>query len=278
MMNNTSFYKDEYIVSFDTNKTWIERNDGSIVFCKKTCKKELNNYKKMTKLILNKRVKINNKKYIIKTPGIIKWDSFNEILYLEYCNGENLEFLLRNKKTHKKGVTIINCLLNFFIENRIYWADFAPRNIILNKDNIYIVDFEKGIRNKINLRNYLRINVLEEYCLFLLKNERLYNINDILLQKNERNIKYKINNIKDKRYLNIAKQLGFKDIIDKKEYLFLLHMILKIEEPQLINGKFYFPGVEFDKIFVKNEKEKALKIYSKKIVGLIKEYNGKTIS
>ena len=118
MINNTNYYNNEFIVSFDPNKVWIEKRENINIFCKKTT---IKNIKKITKLINNKELKIDNKKYKIKIPKIIKWDYTNKILYTNYCNGKNLEFILRNKKTHKKGVIILNTLLKFFISNKILW-------------------------------------------------------------------------------------------------------------------------------------------------------------
>lgn len=273
MIYNTNFFNNEYIVSFDPDKTWIEKKQDLIIFCKKTNIYELKNIKKINKIILNRKIKISDKIYNIRTPEIIKWDKDNKILYLKYCNGNNLEFILRNKKTHKKGVLILNTILNFFIENNIFWRDFAPRNIIIEENTIYIVDFEKGFKKAKNYREYLRFNVLEEYCLFLTEKERIYNINDILLQPKEKNIKYKFENIKDKRYVYIAKELGCQDAINKSQYISILKMLIKIEQPKLINNVFCFPGVELDKIFRDYKKEKALKIYSKKILQLFEEKN-----
>ena len=144
-------------------------------------------------------------------------------------------------------------------------------NIIIKNNIIYIVDFEKGIKKKINYKEYLRFNVLEEYSLFLLKNERIFRIDDILLELQEKKYKYKLKNIKDKRYVYIAKELGYKNTIYKSDYLYILNEILKIEEPSLKNKQFVFPGVELDKIFINNKKEDALKIYSKKIVELMEK-------
>lgn len=271
MICNTNFYNNECIVSFDPDKVWIEKNNNVDVFCKKTNKTEIKNINKITKLLNKKEITINNKIYTIKIPEIIKWDSKNKILYSRYCNGDNLEFYLRNEKTHKKGVIILNALLKYFISNKIFWIDFAPRNIIIKNNIIYIVDFEKGINRKINYKEYLRFNVLEEYSLFLLNNERIFKIDDVLLEKHEINLKYKLKNIKDKRYVYIANKLGYKNIIYKSDYIYILNKILKIEEPSLINKQFVFPGVELDKIFINNKKEEALKMYSKKIVELIEK-------
>ena len=162
MINKPNFYNKEFIVSFDQNKVWIENSNNINIFCKKTTKEEIKNIKKITKLLNNKKITINKKDYIFKIPEIIKWDNKKQILYSQYCDGTNLEFYLRSKKTHKKGVIILNELLKYFISNKYFWKDFAPRNIIIKNNIIYIVDFEKGINRKLNHKEYLRFNVLEE--------------------------------------------------------------------------------------------------------------------
>lgn len=273
MTFNTNFNNKECIVSFDPIKTWVEQTENLIAFCKKTNIDELKNIKKINKIILNKTIKIDDKTYNIKTPKVIRWDEATKILYLKYCNGKNLEFILRNEKTHKEGVVILNNLLTFFIKNNIFWCDFAPRNIIIGEDTIYIVDFEKDIKSNLNYREYLRFNVLEEYCLFLFEEERIYNVDDVLFQPKEKNIKYKFENIRDKRYIYIAKELGYENVLTKKDYLFILKRLIEIETPKIIKNTFYFLGVELDKIFRNHKKEKALQIYSKKILKLINYKN-----
>ena len=118
----------------------------------------------------------------------------------------------------------------------------------------------------------MRFNVLEEYSLFLLNDERIFRIEDILVDSNEKKLKYKIKKIKDKRYSHIAKQLGYKNTIYKKDYINLINYILKIEEPILVNKEFVFPGVELDKIFINNNKKDALEIYTKQIISIIEKY------
>lgn len=270
--NNTSCYKNEYIVSYDSGKTWLENDGNSLYFCKKTNNIEIKNLKLISKLLSNKKVFIGNKKFEIRVPKLLKWNRLNKIMYMEYCFGENLEFLLRNKKNHKKGVEFLDCLITFFIKNKIYWADFAPRNIIISKEKIYIVDFEKGIRKNIDFREYLRDNVLEEYCLFLLKEERLFNVESVLTLQNEKNTIYNLNIIKEKRCVEIAKLLGYKEYITKKDYLDIIKMIITIEEPKFIDNEIIFPGVILDKIFTNYPKNEAFTKYAQRVIEL---YNSK---
>jgi len=268
ILNN--FFKDEKIVSYDSTKIWTKTiNKEKLVF-KKTNKNKINNLNKIKKQILNRELNINNKKYKLVIPEIINWNKKNKLLCMEYCNGKNLEFILRNKSTHTKGVIYLNEILTFLIKNRIFWIDFAPRNILISKDKIYLVDFEKGIFPKKNtIYSYLRYHVYEEYCLFTLKNERIFDLDYVFkIRKNEIDVFYNINEIKSNRIKSIAQNLGYKNIITNKEYLDIWKILLVVEEPKIKNNQYIFPGVELDKIF--NKKQNNLDIYVKEI---LKRYN-----
>lgn len=251
---NTYDSKFGLIVSFDDEKTWIEKINNKIVFCKKSTQKEKETLLNIRELLSDKNVYINNKKYDLRVPGIIKYN--NNVLYLEYCNGKNLEFILRDEESHKYGVLILNKLLNFFVENKIYWMDFAPRNILLDNNNIYFVDFEKGLANSnIELRKYYRDQVYEEYCLFLFKNERKINMDYVFeILEEELHEQIEVSLIKSLRIKEVARSFGYNKFISKKDYLNIIKKIIEVEEPKIINRKFIFPGVELDRILTINSK------------------------
>ncbi|MBE6156249.1 MAG: hypothetical protein E7161_00680 [Firmicutes bacterium] len=263
-----NIFNGEVIVSFDPNKTWTINVKEKIIFCKRTIENEIKNLKKMKKLLLKKEININNKKYEIVVPEISSWDIENNILYMQYCEGKNLEFYLRNEKTHKEGVEYLNALLNFFIENRIYWIDFAPRNILIGKGKIYLVDFEKGIAPKnIKIYNYLRNHVYEEYCLFLFEDERIFNLDFVFkIRDTEKNDFYYLKDIKSYRIKAIARHLGYHNTLTNEEYLNIWKMLILVEEPKLINNNIYFGGVDLDKIFINKDYFLALDEYSLKII------------
>jgi len=268
-----NIFNGEAIVSFDPNKTWAINVKGKIIFCKRTIKNEIKNLKKIKKLLLKKEININNKKYEIFVPEIISWDIENDILYMQYCKGKNLEFYLRNKDTHTEGVEILNSLLKFLIDNKIYWIDFAPRNILIGDDKIYLVDFEKGIAPKnINVYNYLRNHVYEEYCLFLFKDERIFDLEFVFnIRDEEKESFYSLKDINSQRIKSIARHLGYDDILTSEEYLDILKMLILVEEPKLIRNKFFFSGVELDKIFIKKDYFLALNEYSLKVIEMYEQ-------
>lgn len=261
-------FDETMLVSYDANKTWIENINNENIFCKKTSSEELENLKKIQKLINSNEIIIVDKKYKIKIPTIYCWDNINKVLHMQCCAGENLEILLRNKETHDRGVDFINAILDFLIANNIFWVDFAPRNILINEDVIYFVDFEKGIKQKnSSIYNYLRDHVYEEYALFLLTEERKINLKYVLkIREEEKKVIIPINKNKLPRIYTIAKKLGYDNELTIYQYIKILEMILKVEEPFLKKNQYYFPGVELDVIFRKNIFDIALDLYAIEII------------
>ena len=231
---SNSFYKGEVIVSYDSNKIWEEIVNGNIIFCKKTEVSEVKNIIKMNKLLQNKNININNDKYKLKVPNIYNWDNNKGILSMEFCKGKNLEFYLRNENTYNEGQLILNKLLDFFVQNKIYWLDFVARNIIVGENKIYFVDYEKGFaRKNIKIKEFFRNHVYEEYCVFLFLKDRKYNIDEILDLKREKNSTFNLSEIKCKRCYKVAQLLGYNKTITKKQYLDILKMIITVQDLKL---------------------------------------------
>lgn len=265
-MENNSIYNNISIVSYDPSKTWITFENNKYAFHKRTNKLEVKSLILMDKILQSQHIEVDKKIYNLCVPKIIKWD--NDILDLTYEKGINLEFLLRFEN-HALGVKILNSLLVFLLENKIYWIDFAPRNILISENQIVLVDFEKGIMNKNESEvNYLREHIWEEYSLFLLKKERLINLEQIFIDSNKELID--ISKI-SKRYYTIAKLLKYPKIITKQDYLNILKVILISEEPYVKNGKIIYPGVILDEI-INSKIDNPILEYSKE---LIKFYNKK---
>ena len=145
------------------------------------CVKKKSNVQELDCLKLAKKLVINfdpfimdDKKYKLNVPDI--YDYNNGIITMEKCRGDNLELTLRTKDQHKKGVKYTNELLRLFIDKSFYWHDFAPRNIMITDNTIWIMDFERGLDVKYDLPLYLLNNVYEEYSAFMLPHEREFNL------------------------------------------------------------------------------------------------------
>ena len=266
-MLTDNFYKNTQIVSYDSDKTWIKEESDKTIFCKKGTKEEVNNQKIIKKLLNDKKIIIAGVEYTLTCPKIY---SINDgIIEMEYFDGTNLELLLKDKSTRKTGVEYINSLIKFFIDNKIYWVDFAPRNILISSDTIAFVDFEKGIMDKSEkVEDYLRNHVCEEYGLFLFKDERIFDF-DNLFKTNEYKV-ILVDSISESRYRCIAKLLGYEYSMSYQEYLDILKLILRVEEPYVENGEIVYPGVVLDKFIKDNLDNNPIELYSKEIIKLSK--------
>lgn len=202
------------------------------------------------------------KEYNICTPNV--YDFSNGKLTMERCFGDNLEILLRGSK-HSVNALLVNELLKYFIENKFFWKDFAPRNIMINDNYIYIMDFERGlVLGSININDYFANNVYEEYSAFLLPNERQISIDEALpLNINCENIS--VASIESKRIKTILKQLGYTTSCSLKDYYEAVRMLINAETPFVSKGEIIFPLVELEDYIKENGYEK----YAKRI---IKEY------
>lgn len=227
------------------------------IFIKSTNKVEYNQLKQARKFLKNKKINIDNKEYKIRTPDLYKYE-YNKI-YMEKCEGKNLELLLRNKDTHDNAVLYINALLQYFINNGFYWRDFAPRNIIINEDEIILVDFERELSfGKCDIGEFMKDNVLEEYSAFLLDEERIIHTNDIYNGQNFYSMPAK----SSKRVETIAKKLGI-ETLDSKMYYDIIETIIKREEPYIDNdGSIIFPLVYLENLLIHEGYDK----YADKIV------------
>lgn len=272
-MNIENYIKNKEIVSYDDNKTWIEESNDIIYFYKKGTQEEYDNQVNIKLMLDNKRVIVNEKEYEISCPQV--YDINDGIIKMEYFDGVNLETILKNDNKHKSGVLFLNKLITFFVENKIYWVDFAPRNILISNKKIMIVDFEKGIMNKNEkLEEYLLNHVFEEYNLFLLKEERLFNsLNIYNFNEEKNNIKINVDSIQSIRHKCLAKLLGHNETILYREYLDIIKLIIEVEEPYINEQKIVYPGVILDKLIQDNIDKNPIELYSKEVLKLSKKIN-----
>lgn len=251
--NSYNYEKNITIISYDPNKTWLEELNNRVVFRKQSSEKEKNNIELFAKQIENKNIFVFNKKFSLNIPKIYDWNKENQILTMEYCKGVNLEFLLRDTKTYNYGHTILDKLLKFMIDNKFYWVDFAPRNVLINDDKITLVDFEKGFEAK-DTREYLRNHVYEEYGSFTFLEDRMYNPNEVFdTTDEEEEYSYAISKIGPRRIKTVARLLGYKEVLTRKEYLSIIKMFIIAEEPYRNGDEVIFPRVELEKVLKDKE-------------------------
>ena len=181
---------------------------------------------------------------------------------MERCFGENLELILRNKEKHKIGVEILNAILDFLLKNKIYWQDFAPRNILISDDEISIMDFERGISNECsNISEYFVNTAYEEYAAFLLPEERIISLDEALCVKKDYPIS--IDTIKSKRVKLILNELGFNKTCKLSDYYLAVKMIIINETPYENKNGIKYPLISLEKYMKRYGYEK----YVKRIIG-----------
>lgn len=253
VLNN--FDGNKIITSYDADKVWAATmSNGRKVFCKKKIAKEIETNMHFLSVLSGKKIYAFGMEFEISVPFIYDWNDETKVLTMEYCDGINLEFVLRNEETYNFGVKILNELLKLFIDEKIYWIDFAPRNVLLTSNKIKIVDFEKGLGLYSNEVEYLRNHVYEEYGSFSFMNDRMYMPDEIFdLNENEEEQNYYIPEIGPRRIKAVAKLLGYRNYLTKREYLQILKMFIIAEEPKMVFGKFIFPRVSLEKILKDKE-------------------------
>lgn len=276
--NSHNYEKDITIISYDPNKTWTEKINDQVVFCKRSSNKEKESIEYFSKILQNKKLHVFDKNFIFNIPKIYDWNEENEILTMEYCEGVNLEFILRNKETYKYGLVILNELLKFMINNKYYWIDFAPRNVLISDEQITLVDFEKGFHAK-DTRDYLRNHVYEEYGSFTFVEDRMYTPDEVFdTTEEEEEHLYVISEIGPRRIKTVAGLLGYKDFLTKEEYLSIIKMFIIAEEPYKNEHETIFPRVELEKVLKDKEiNPEAFINYAKIVIGINQDKNNKFV-
>lgn len=141
------------VISLDSKKVWLRKLDGVRVVQKRTTVEEYENLKKITRwLKSDKRSDFywEGEVYTIETPKILHWDVKESILTMGYCEGKNLEVMLRevDDLQSEKRKRLVRFTVDFFYWMRkqgFLWNGACFRNMILNtaQKKIYIFDFEK---------------------------------------------------------------------------------------------------------------------------------------
>lgn len=238
------------VISYDYKKVHISFENGNKVFSKFTTEKEYFNILRAEKYI-SKKNNISGCRFEIKIPKIIEWRGDISLLKLDFCEGENLELLIRyDIENRSLYVKLINLLLKYMKDNKFWWEDFSPRNIILNFSNdiIYFVDFEKNLilGDEDSVYEMFVLNIIEELSAFLLKNELeyLYKIfNEIKPNKNG----VYINNIKSRRRkLLLYHYFGKKDFYLWDELKYVNDLLIGFIKAKCNNKEIYYPIIEIE--------------------------------
>ena len=226
---------------------------------------EIKQIESARKILKNQFIVIENKQYSFHVPKI--YDYNHGIIYMEFMHGNNLELSLRGERTHKQSAKITNTLFQYLFDNKIYWKDFAPRNIMIDELNrtINICDFERGITQHISNKEYLQNYVYEEYSAFLLPQERTFekSLQQIFTVDSVQNIS--LEDIKSKRVKSIinAQKLS-PNKITNQVVANINKMIILAETPYRQKEKLVFPIIELEAI-----KDKSYQDFAKAVLNII---------
>ena len=242
------------VISLDEDR--IKFTDHEVF--KKSTKSEYETLKKAAMLCKN-----------LKNVSVPKLYGYNNgEICMERCYGENLELLLRNDNTHNDAVKHVNYLFSYLMNEKFFWKDFAPRNILLNDDKYIIMDFERGIaKEDISKELYLIESVYEEYGAFLLPEERIISTDEAFTILNDKMLN--LSDISSKRVKEILKLLGYTSEVPLSKYALAVKMIVLNEEPYKTNNQIIFPVLELEEYIKSNGR----KLYAKKIIGGYDERN-----
>lgn len=238
------------VISFDKNKICEFEKNGIKTIFKKTSEIEFKNLIKAKKFLKDKKILLDGIEYSIDVPDVLSWDEKNQTIHMSFCDGKNMELLLRSENNRKQFLKLFQSIFIFIFKESFYWEDFAPRNILVQDSHISLVDFEKGLSfQNIDVRNFLRRHVYEEYSSFLLPDERLLDVVSVFkATEKEKMEKIAIDSIKIKRIKAIANMISYPPIITREQYLQIQALIVKAETPYLENGHLIFPRLKLESI------------------------------
>lgn len=242
--------KKNKIISFDSKKVWLQKKDGQNTIFKKSSATEVANLTKAKEFLTDKSLSISGVNYSIHVPDVLRWNQDSQTLQMSFCNGMNMELLLRDEKLRKQYIPLFQKMFIFMFKEGFYWEDFAPRNILVDGTNISLVDFEKGLNfYKPNIKNFLRSHVYEEYSSFLLEEERLLD-KEVVFSPNseEKSELIEVSSIPVKRIKATANALGYPPIITKEQYLIIQSMFISAETPRIEQGHIVFPRIYLEEI------------------------------
>ena len=267
--------KKHEIISFDPNRVWFEEIDNKKVCKKRTSKKEVESLMQASKFLMNKKLNVFEKEYELSTPEILSWNENTGILTMSFCKGDNLESIICEGKNRSFGVNVLQETMFFVLKEKFFWRDFAPRNIIIQDNNIYIMDFEKGIGNKnITLEEYLRLRVYREYSSFLLPEERGIDIDKVFtLRKNEDNKLIKVDTC-SRRIIILAKAMGYYPYMTDGQNQNMRKLVIQAEQPYRSNGEIIYPRIDIERL-LEDKSDEAYEKYARLIINKDKKITTK---
>ncbi len=249
------------VISMTEGKITQDYISGHKIIVKQSSFDEIKKIECARKILEKRKIKIGNEEFSFHLPKINGYK--NGKIYMEFLVGDNLEISLRSSEDREKAINTTNTLFQYFYDNKIYWGDFAPRNIIINKKNriINLCDFERGIYSNFSGKEYLQNYAYEEYAAFLFPVERRFSekLNSIFTV--EEIIPVKISDIRSKRVKSIIKEIGIAEKkLTNQTVANINKMIILSETPYKRNGISEFPIVRLEQI-----KDNSYELFAKEV-------------
>lgn len=246
------------VLSFDPTKIkLVYAIEGKIIVKKKTVKMEFVQITKAYKHLLNHPVAVKNNSIFILPAPVIEWRENDNILVTEYCDGINLEYLLRSAsmRTRKQWIGIFKELFLQFKQKGFLWGDFAPRNMIFNNrlSSIRIVDFERKLNlydNQVEseiFSRYVRNYSQEEFACFLFRNEQSVFFPEIITFEPSKDIP--VSELQSRRKKELLRRLfGYKTNYKVEEIQKAESLMADVATPFVIDNVVIYPMDIIDKI------------------------------
>lgn len=249
------------VLSFDSKKIEISLDaNGKTVVKKQTAQKEYLNITLARQHLLKHQPVLGSvmgHDFSISVAEVSDWNQELGVLSTFFCNGDNLEGVLKNTFGKERSVwtEILRKIFEIFKTNGFLWGDFAPRNMILDwpQKTLWLVDFERNLHLKdcsieqevFNryVRNYSR----EEFSCLLSQEEQSIVFRDFLDENYTGSVP--TIQIESKRKKGLLKNLfGEKDCYSMAELRQTEDLMVFIATPFRVNEVLFFPMDSLDRI------------------------------
>lgn len=249
------------VLSFDSKKVEISLNaSGETIVKKQTTQKEYINITLARQHLLKHQPVLDFamiQNFSISVAGVSDWNQELGILSTFFCNGDNLEGILKNSfgKDRVDWIEILKKIFEIFKSSGFLWGDFAPRNMILDwsQKTLWLVDFERDLQLKDGpieqevFNRYVCNYSREEFSCFLSKEEQFSVFREFLRENCTRLVP--TDQIASKRKKGLLKNLfGDKNCYSIAELYQTEDVMVFVATPFYVNEVLFFPMDSLDQI------------------------------
>ena len=247
------------VLSYDPQKVWVDQKAGMVVVRKRTIPHEYEGILQAHQYLTRYPVSllVNGSIYSVKPVPLVSWENEKSLLTTLFCDGENLEHILRKTSLAERSSWLIFCK-DLFSKMRsigFLWGDCAPRNIVIQEKKrlVRIMDFEREqcflstSVDESSFRRFVRNYAYEEFSSFLFKSEQKKVFSESLKGETMEHIHLtKITSMRRRRILE--KQFGRKEAYAGREVEDVEDIMVFAATPFMLDGVVYFPMDFLEKI------------------------------